>query len=233
MLFIFKDQFDKVDELFEKLGRLFTMYSLVYAKAINEVHTLIYDIRQWIVEGNIEQITKAIEEKINLFKTQQDLVIKKLEEPIAILPTPVNKNLLCWIVEYFNCNKTYSGEDLVRLFNIKYDIEHIHATANEQECQGIDKNLQNSIGNLMLLEYDINRSIQDDTFENKKDNPKKKNYTQSDFPTVNLICSCDRWDKQQIENRKKDLVDKLYDYLVNGKIPSAENFSASDSVLES
>jgi hypothetical protein len=232
MLFIFKDQFDKVDELFEKLSRFFIMYSLVYAKAINYVHTFSFKIRRWIVDENIEEITKAIESEIKS-KTLQEIVGKKLEEPIAILPTPVNKNLLCWIVEYFNCNNSHSGEDLVRLFNIKYDIEHIHATANEQECQGIDKNLQNSIGNLMLLEYDINRSIQDDTFENKKDNPKKKNYTQSDFPTVNLICSCDRWDKQQIENRKKDLVDKLYDYLVNGKIPSAENFSASDSVLES
>ena len=234
MLFKFENQFNRVDELFEKLSRLLTMYSLVYAKAINEVHTLIYDIRQWIVEGNVEQITKAIEEKINLFNTQQDLVIKKLEEPIAILPTPVNKNLLCWIVEYFNffaSNK--STEEFVNLFHIKYDIEHIHATANNQECQGIDKNLQNSIGNLMLLEYDINRSIQDDTFENKKDNPKKKNYTQSDFPTVKLICSCEKWDKQDIENRKKDLVSKLYEYLVKGIIPSAENFSASDSVLDS
>ena len=82
----------------------------------------------------------------------------------------------------------------------------------------------------MLLEYDINRSIQDDTFENKKDKTKKKNYTQSDFPTVNLICSCDKWDKQQIEKRKEDLVSKLYEYLVKGIIPSVENFSASDSV---
>lgn len=232
MLFIFKDQFDKVDELFEKLSRLFIMYSLVYAKAINYVHTFSFKIRRWIVEENIEEITKAVESEIKS-KTLQEIVGKKLEEPIAILPTPVNKNLLCWIVEYFNCNNSHSGEDLVRLFNIKYDIEHIHATANEQECQGIDKNLQNSIGNLMLLEYDINRSIQDDTFENKKDNPKKKNYTQSDFPTVNLICSCDKWDKQQIEKRKEDLVSKLYEYLVKGIIPSAENFSASDSVLDS
>ena len=229
MLFIYKDQFDKVDELFEKLSRLFIMYSLVYAKAINYVHTFSFKIRRWIVEENIEEITKAIESEIKS-KTLQEIVRKRLEEPIAILPTPVNKNLLCWIVEYFNCNNSHSGEDLVRLFNIKYDIEHIHATANEQECQGIDKNLQNSIGNLMLLEYDINRSIQDDTFENKKDKTKKKNYTQSDFPTVNLICSCDKWDKQQIEKRKEDLVSKLYEYLVKGIIPSAENFSASDSV---
>lgn len=232
MLFIYKDQFDKVDELFEKLSRLFIMYSLVYAKAINYVHTFSFKIRRWIVEENIEEITKAVESEIKS-KTLQDIVRKKLEEPIAILPTPVNKNLLCWIVEYFNCNNSHSGEDLVRLFNIKYDIEHIHATANEQECQGIDKNLQNSIGNLILLEYDINRSIQDDTFENKKDKTKKKNYTQSDFPTVNLICSCDKWDKQQIEKRKEDLVSKLYEYLVKGIIPSAENFSASDSVLDS
>lgn len=232
MLFIFKDQFDKVDELFEKLSRLFIMYSLVYAKAINYVHTFSFKIRRWIVEENIEEITKAVESEIKS-KTLQEIVRKKLEEPIAILPTPVNKNLLCWIVEYFNCNNSHSGEDLVRLFNIKYDIEHIHATANEQECQGIDKNLQNSIGNLMLLEYDINRSIQDDTFENKKDKTKKKNYTQSDFPTVNLICSYDKWDKQQIEKRKEDLVCKLYEYLVKGIIPSAENFYASDSVLDS
>lgn len=232
LLFIYKDQFDKVDELFEKLSRLFIMYSLVYAKAINYVHTFSFKIRRWIVEENIEEITKAVESEIKS-KTLQEIVRKKLEEPIAILPTPVNKNLLCWIVEYFNCNNSHSGEDLVRLFNIKYDIEHIHATANEQECQGIDKNLQNSIGNLMLLEYDINRSIQDDTFENKKDKTKKKNYTQSDFPTVNLICSCDKWDKQQIEKRKEDLVSKLYEYLVKGIIPSAENFSASDSFLDS
>ena len=232
LLFIYKDQFDKVDELFEKLSRLFIMYSLVYAKAINYVHTFSFKIRRWIVEKKIEEITKAIESEIKS-KTLPEIVGKRLEEPIAILPTPVNKNLLCWIVEYFNCNNSHSGEDLVRLFNIKYDIEHIHATANEQECQGIDKNLQNSIGNLMLLEYDINRSIQDDTFENKKDKTKKKNYTQSDFPTVNLICSCDKWDKQQIEKRKEDLVSKLYEYLVKGIIPSAENFSASDSFLDS
>ena len=233
LLFIYKDQFDKVDELFEKLSRLFIMYSLVYAKAINYVHTFSFKIRRWIVEENIEEITKAVESEIKS-KTLQEIVRKKLEEPIAILPTPVNKNLLCWIVEYFNFfTSNKSTEEFINLFHIKYDIEHIHATANNQECQGIDKNLQNSIGNLMLLEYDINRSIQDDTFENKKDKTKKKNYTQSDFPTVNLICSCDKWDKQQIEKRKEDLVSKLYEYLVKGIIPSAENFSASDSFLDS
>lgn len=138
MLFIFKDQFDKVDELFEKLSRFFIMYSLVYAKAINYVHTFSFKIRRWIVDENIEEITKAVESEIKS-KTLKEIVRKKLEEPIAILPTPVNKNLLCWIVEYFNCNNSHSGEDLVRLFNRKYDIEHIHATANEQEYQVPDR----------------------------------------------------------------------------------------------
>ena len=43
------------------------------------------------------------------------------------------------------------------------------------ETKNIDNNLQNSYGNLVLLEYNLNRSIQNASFSNKKKVIKKVN----------------------------------------------------------
>jgi hypothetical protein len=93
------------------------------------------------------------------------------------------------------------------------DIEHIHATANTNECVDINDDLQNSIGNLMLLEYDINRSIQDSSFAEKKKSLKGKDYSTSKFLTANDVASLDQWGVKEIEERKDKQVESITDFL--------------------
>ena len=146
-------RYDEIDELLSKLSKLFIIYSLKYAKAINEIHTLLYNIRKSIVTKNILET----EEKIKKLIFSEETIKGLLSTPIATMSTPVNKNLICRISEYLLIKKdtTKDMKEMVELlFKTKVDIEHIHANADGSI--NLDGNLQNSIGNLMLLEYDIN-----------------------------------------------------------------------------
>ena len=91
-----------------------------------------------------------------------------------------------------------------------YDIEHIHANCNEKEGTDIDGDLQNSIGNLMLLEYDINRSIGNLTFKEKKERGNNKLcYKNSRFAVVKKIMKKENWGKEEIEERRKEEIEKI------------------------
>lgn len=132
------------------------------------------------------------------------------------MSTPINKNLICRISEFLrikNDDNKDANKMVELLFNTKVDIEHIHATANTNECVDINDDLQNSIGNLMLLEYDINRSIQDSSFAEKKKSPKGKDYSTSKFLTANDVASLDQWGVKEIEERKDKQVESITDFL--------------------
>lgn len=100
-------------------------------------------------------------------------------------------------------------EDLKdKLNTIWADIEHIHATANEDECTDIDYESQNCIGNLMMLEYNINRSIGKLPFAEKK-----PRYMESKFATARRISSEKVWGVKEIAERKEQEISKISAWL--------------------
>jgi len=108
-----------------------------------------------------------------------------------------------------------------KLFSWKdnpYDIEHIEAKKNwaALELKETDKLLYNGIGNLVVLERKINRSIQDEQVVKKVVSYDKY----SDFVSVKNVCklfndSNNEWKKIQVEKRCEDETDKLTKFLFN------------------
>jgi len=69
--------------------------------------------------------------------------------------------------------------------------------------------IQNSIGNLAQLEYDINRSIQADSFKLKR-----IRYKESKYLTFQHIAdNCTKWDSEEAEQRRQQQVEKMLHYI--------------------
>ena len=166
-----------------------------------------YYIRECIVDNKSAE--EFVQEKINIFSAET--LTDMLGDEIANKSTPVNKNLICRLSEFllWKEDNEQTADFMVKmLFETKVDIEHIHANANNEECLGIDSSLQNSIGNLMLLEYNINRSIKAMPFDKKKEQ-----YGKSNFLTVKKIMENEDWNEKQINERKEAQVDAIKDFL--------------------
>jgi uncharacterized protein with ParB-like and HNH nuclease domain len=126
-------------------------------------------------------------------------------------------NLICMLSAYLDeirDHKIDINELTVKLFYTYFDLEHIHATANSKECIGITDDLQNSIGNLMLLEYDINRSIGNGTLNEKKEKQNNRRcYTDSNYACVKKIIGNTSWDIENIKKRKDEEVKRIKYFL--------------------
>ena len=108
-------------------------------------------------------------------------------------------------------NNFYNRENKRRKRRNPFEIEHIKASNNIP----IDKEeLYNSIGNLVVLESNINESIKD-----KPENKKIEKYKESRFSSVeNIIkimtekCSSE-WSEKLASDRKKDEKEKIIQFL--------------------
>ena len=130
------------------------------------------------------------------------------------------KNIVCLLSAYLDEGE--SNTSIVEMNNLftwgYFDIEHIHATANTEENDGITPEEQNGIGNLMLLEQSINRSIGDLSFEEKKHRSDGNVcYEQSKYATVKKIRQYPKWGRNEIIQRRKEESDKIINFLKDYK----------------
>lgn len=212
-----EERFNQVYECLSYLSKLFFCFSIQYSKAVNEIHSLmrgangIYNKTYNYIE-NKDDILKTIKAKIDDRKDSDWFREECIGQPIAW--NRKYKDLICVLSAYFD--EVEAGtkiKDMIELFSGGYDIEHIHANGNIDEGTDISEELQNGIGNLMLLEYDINRSIGCLTFEEKKENSGNKCYKHSKYATVKKICKHEKWLLPEIENRRKEEIEKIAKFL--------------------
>lgn len=209
-----EERLSQVYSVLSPLSKLFFCYSIMFAKAVNHIHSFMYGIYRDIYDVNLslDGISSKIQDQlqpINNVSFRNDCIGG------AIADNRVWKNLICLLSDYFDeLENNTSLDKLKNLLNGGFDIEHIHANANEEEGQDIDYSLQNSIGNLMLLEYDINRSIGCLPFKEKVNRTDGKPcYKNSNYATVKKIMNYDVWTIQEIETRRKEEIDKIMNYL--------------------
>lgn len=232
ILLISPNDYEKVYQCYHILSRTFITYSIHYGKSINEIHNLIYAFRRELLSS-----ADGYEKAMQLIEGKSINIEKELRGYLA--DSAMNKNLVCRLSEYLTivesgpsltteilcsrsnpCEKRHkcilysSVEDLKKqLFDTKFDIEHIHANADTSiVISQEDMDLQNGIGNLALLEYNINRSIQAENLLKKKESYKTSNYY-----TIRKIASSDviEWDKKHMEDRRDMEVKKILDFLRN------------------
>ena len=193
------------------LSKMFFCWSLYYARSVYEIHSCMYEIYRDSFEfiKNKEKIFNKI--KVKLCPQQDIEDFKQNTLGKEIVSNRTWKDLMCLLSASLDELK-YNTNPLAILKQILswsyYDIEHIHATANKNECKEIDENLQNSIGNLVLLERSINREIKAIEFEKKCNS-----YSKSKYESIKLISKNNQWTISDIEQRKKSEIEKLSKFL--------------------
>lgn len=210
------DRFAQVYECLSALSKMFFCWSIQYAKAVNEMHSFMYNIyrKSYNYIENRDAILSKIREKTQS-KNNDWFKSYCIGQPIAWNRTW--KDLICVLSAYFD--EKDAGTPLAKmqgLFEGGYDIEHIHANANTDEGTDISDDLQNSIGNLMLLEYDINRSIGCIKFREKVDRSSgEKCYRDSSYATVKKICKYEDWLLPNVIQRRNEEIEKIANFLFN------------------
>ena len=210
------ERLSQVYSILAPLSKLFFCYSIRFAKAVNDIHSFMHDIYRDVydVNSSLEGIVSKIQDQLqpmNNDSFRNDYIGG------AIADNRVWKNLICLISDYFDeLDNNTPLEELKNLLNGGFDIEHIHANANanENEGQDIDYSLQNSIGNLMLLEYDINRSIGCLPFKDKVNRTDGKLcYKDSNYATVKKIMSHELWSLEEVIKRREEEIQKISQFL--------------------
>lgn len=208
------ERLSDVYDILSLLSKMFFCWSIQFAKSVNEIHTFMNKIYREVIDfqNKRKDILKAIRTKIRE-KNKDCFRTNCIGQPIVDNRTW--KDLICFLSAFFDeKNNNIAINEVEDKFSGGYDIEHIHANANTEEGEDIPYGLQNSIGNLMVLEYDINRSIGCLPFKEKVDRSDGKLcYKNSHFMTVKKVRVQSDWLLEQVEERLKSEIKKISTFL--------------------
>lgn len=201
-----------------QLSKLYIIYSIRFKRAINEMDTFTYNLIDTInsrTENDaIHFINKKIadREKHNPGRYNLDrLIANNLTENAR------RKNMICRLAAMLEegYKLPYAKTDVVRnLFKSDIDIEHIQSfnDADREERENIRNEWGaelHSLGNLMVLERDMNRSILNKSYDSKL-----TRYGKSKYAIVrNHAKDFRSWDLSHSKARKEMQKEKLYEYL--------------------
>lgn len=201
---------EKAHKVLSVISRVAYCDSIRYAKVVNDTVT------------NIEKLYYT------LYSEGYDVCIEELKKMLLSRVDNLEFNVRkCQIFENGKCHRTWGNlicilsemleeissnpkisvqelNDIIYAHN--FDLEHIHASGDSSIV--VSPELQNSIGNLMLLEFDINRSIGKKVF-----NEKKVEYARSRYATCKRIAKFDKWDVDEIKERRDEESGKIYEYI--------------------
>lgn len=210
-----------VTEFAENLLRLFTILELVdTGYSSSRFKTFLFGLNIKLVDKNIDlsEIKDEISSHIN---KEWD------KEEIEIAARNYTKNPLIFLNEYIACK----DNGLKFILPEKYEIEHIMPRSGKnidqirEDAGIIDKEeflaIVNKLGNKILLEEDINRSIGNAWFRSKIQNSVKerKGYKDSIFTLTQKIISDFEdqtnplWTVEDIENRTNIEAKKIADFI--------------------
>jgi hypothetical protein len=202
----------KYNILIQEFSRLYITFSLLFQKQVNSIHSFTKDIASEITNGtNIDDIIDKIKQKYISHKTEIQKIING-----DIFWNPKIKNILMRMSAAIDEN--YQGVSIKEIENKvfkakKIDIEHIKSRNDASfntnpQTKDLWKDLLNTVGNLVILEYNINRSIGNDPF-----NEKVKQYNGSCFTSVNQLAQKTTWDISDAQTRKQNEIQKIENFI--------------------
>ena len=205
----------------KQLSKLYTIYSILFLKGINEIHTFTYSLIKDMLDLSSEDIIKTINNKIGIINNRQEYAdLTEILNGELVYSAKV-KNIVCRLSamldeKYNSCNKEEIEDIQRKLFGSSIDIEHIQSylDINEEKREDILNEWGsdiNSIGNLMVLEQDKNRSLHNNPYEIKT-----KVYLSSVYCIVkNQAVNYNEWTLGRCKERKQLEADKILKYLFN------------------
>jgi hypothetical protein len=204
-----------------QLNKLFFIYSVRFQKLKNDIYyTAMQEIISTMINNNFEETISVINEYIGNEETNNpdwyDLNWFLSEN---LVENAKRKNLICRMSAMIEENyTTVDIEDVktitTNLWEKPIDIEHIqsHNDRDEEKREKIWEewgNDINSLGNLMVLEEDINRSISNYSYEIKLPRYKESKYEVARLQ-AKIYAS---WNLNKCHERKDKELHKILDYL--------------------
>lgn len=208
-LFLFKRQ----------LSKLFIIYSIRFQKLKSEIYyTFMYEVLDALVNKTSFELLELINSKIGKIEDHKDWYdIENILNGDITYNTKL-KNIICRLSALLDENYTSNDVKICNNLFVDYaiDIEHIQSynDSNGDKREDIWDEWGddiNSVGNLMVLEEDKNRSISNNPYEIKT-----KVYSSSIYSIVkNQVINYKEWTLDKCKDRKQVEVTKILKYLFN------------------
>lgn len=209
-----------------QLNKLFFIYSVRFQKYKSEIyHGFMHELISSIIEKPFYDTMSLLNNKIGIKEDHRGYydLSKLLTENLT--ENAKRKNLICRLsamkeeLDFLESNNMRTNAEAIKnisyeLFESKLDIEHIQSINDEDEHTRMkvheEWNMKiNSLGNLMILEQDINRSI-----SNKDYAHKRLNYQNSKFQIVRKQKeNYEYWSLTNSINREEQELNKILNYL--------------------
>lgn len=168
------------------------------------------------------EIVKLIDKNISIDEIKQNFD-KHISQDVKILISDYDKNILVFLNEYLFAKQKDLPFDFVESVNIEHimpasgrNIDTIRQDANIADIDEF-KSLVNKIGNKILLEGDVNKSIGKDWFKTKKQNTigDRKGYKDSKYAIAKSLVdySKDQWEKDDILTATDEAVARISDFI--------------------
>lgn len=203
----------------KQLSKLFIIYSIRFLRAVNEVHSFIHILTREIIHSSFGEVMNTLNQKIGTIEHHKGWGDLEIALDGEITHNAKTKNIVCRLSamldeQYKTTDAAAIATIATGLFESPVDIEHIQSYHDSNGDKREDiwnewKGNINSIGNLMVLEQDINRSISNNPYEIKI-----TSYSQSSFSIVKNHCNTyTRWDLPMCILRKEAEKAKILNYL--------------------
>jgi uncharacterized protein with ParB-like and HNH nuclease domain len=205
----------------KQLSKLYILYSIRFLKAINEIHNFTFLLIKKIINNSFEEVMLTLKNKIG--KLENHKGIGDLEYILNgdITYNPKIKNIICRLSAMLEEDYKTTNEEKTKLicsslFDTAIDIEHIQSYHDNKDENREDiwnewqENI-NSIGNLMVLEQEINRSLSNNEYDKKINKYFKSNFTIVNKQPIHYS----NWDLEKCLLRKQKEVNKILNYLFN------------------
>ena len=213
---------NKIDTIVNCLIRLFTIMELVdTGYSSRKFKTFLFKEQLKFVDISINEseIEKDFKNHIRTEWNEEELKNEIMD---------YEKNVLIYLNEYLYAKNNYLNFSL----NSQYDIEHIMPNSGNNlkvirdDAQITDQNefikYVNKLGNKILLEYKINRSIGNEWFRTKISTniEKKTGYKDSSYPLAHSLVKkyCDNnekkyWTKDDIDIATNEATSRIIEYI--------------------
>jgi hypothetical protein len=218
-----ENRYEMLYSFSNKLVKLYLFYSIYYQKSINNIKgPFNSELVKELVHGNDGSINNVIDKRMNSLTIESKTKFETLIKGDILFSRKV-KNILCRLSALLE--EDYLSNLPIDILNIKtklfqspIDIEHIQSynDENQQEREIIQYEWGqdlNSLGNLVVLEQSINRSI------NNRKNEKLANYKKSKYAIVNtsLVGSYPGWNLLKCQTRRDSESKKIVEFIFNSK----------------
>lgn len=216
-----QDYWNKMLLFTRQLSKLYMIYSVRFLKSVNEIHTFTFSLIKDIISKSFDEVIESLNKKIGKLENHKGWGDFENALTGDITYNAKIKNIICRLSAMLEEDYKTTDEKKIEqiskaLFDSAIDIEHIQSyhDSNGEKREDIWEEWQeniNSIGNLMVLEQDINRSISNNPYEIKV-----QSYPSSIFTIVkNQPVAFSIWNLENCKVRKQKETEKILNYIFN------------------